>query len=271
MTFIFEKSLNKSYKINNNDIIQLIKNVITITDIFRIDFAKQPIKANYSKEFRVYREIDNFAENFITSCLTMQKDLRIYKKGICGVCYGGLELPIIMKSMDNRIDDVSVLKFNKNVTGYSKKQSLELRFFDVFNAGGIELFGVDKQKSYVLLDDNLLTGKTMQLALTTLYDIGIDVDKIIVVRYPGVNRISQMFMPNHGAIDYRHFFEFIEGLYFPSPYSWRDPYSSDPYEDSLGIFDLNRRKVLECLVKNGDYSKNSEVSFVKRLIRNENN
>lgn len=264
-------SFNKSYKINNNDIIQLIKNVITITDIFRIDFAKQPIKANYSKEFRVYREIDNFAENFITSCLTMQKDLRIYKKGICGVCYGGLELPIIMKSMDNRIDDVSVLKFNKNVTGYSKKQSLELRFFDVFNAGGIELFGVDKQKSYVLLDDNLLTGKTMQLALTTLYDIGIDVDKIIVVRYPGVNRISQMFMPNHGAIDYRHFFEFIEGLYFPSPYSWRDPYSSDPYEDSLGIFDLNRRKVLECLVKNGDYSKNSEVSFVKRLIRNENN
>ena len=29
-----------------------------------------------------------------------------------------------------------------------------------------------------LLDDNLLTGKTMQLAMTTLYDIGIDVEKI---------------------------------------------------------------------------------------------
>lgn len=38
-------------------------------------------------------------------------------------------------------------------------------------------------------------------------------------------------------------------------YSWRDPYSTNPYEDSLGIFDLNRRKILECLAKNGDYSK----------------
>ena len=78
-------------------------------------------------------------------------------------------------------------------------------------------------------------------------------------------------MPNHGAIDYRHFFNFIEGLYFPSPYSWRDPYSTNPYEDSLGIFDLNRRKILECLAKNGDYSKKSEVLYVKRMVKNENN
>ena len=261
-------SFNKNYKINSSDIIELIKNTIMITNLFMLEFYKQLDKENYSKEFRVYREIDNFAENFITCYLTMKKDLNIYKKGICGVCYGGLELPIIMKTIDDRILDVSVLKFNKNVTGYSKKQSLEMRFFDIFNAGGIELFGIDKQKPYVLLDDNLLTGKTMQLALTTLYDTGIDVDKIVVVRYPSVNRISQMFMPNHGAVDYRYFFEFIEGLYFPSPYSWRDPYSSDPYEDSLGVFDLNRRKILECLLKNGDYSKNSEVSFIRKMVKN---
>ena len=83
----------------------------------------------------------------------------------------------------------------------------------------------------------------MQIALTSLYDVGIDVDKVVVVRYPGVNRISQMFMPNHGAIDYRNFFDFIQGLYFSSPYSWKDPNSSNLYEDSLGVFDLNRRKI----------------------------
>ena len=224
-----------------------------------------------SKDFRAYREIDNFAENFITCFLTLQKDSNIYNKGICGLCYGGLELPIIMKSIDNRINDVSILKFNKNVTGYAKKQSLELRFFDIFKTGGIELFGIDKRKEYIILDDNLLTGKTMQLAINTFYDIGIDVDKIVAIRYPGVNRISQMFMPNHGAVDYRHFFNFIEGLYFSSPYSWRDPYSTNQYEDSLGIFDLNRRKILECLAKNGDYSKKSEVLYVKRMVKNENN
>lgn len=264
-------SFNENYNINNFEIEDIIKNTIVLTNEFGLEFLKHPDKDNYSKEFRAYREIDNYAENFITCYLTVQKDSNIFNKGICGLCYGGLELPIIMKSIDDRINDVSVLKFNKNVTGYAKKQSLELRFFNIYKTGGIELLGINKQKEYIILDDNLLTGKTMQLAITTLYDVGINVDKIVAVRYPGVNRISQMFMPNHGAVDYRHFFNFIEGLYFSSPYSWRDPYSTNPYEDSLGIFDLNRRKILECLVKNGDYSKNSEVVYVKRMVKNENN
>ena len=121
------------------------------------------------------------------------------------------------------------------------------------------------------MDDNLLTGKTMQLAITTLYDLNLSIDKIIVVRYPGVNRINQMFLSNHGAIDYKRFFNLIQGLYFSSPYSWRDPFSSDKYEDSLGIFDLNRRKILECLVKNGDFDNNSEVMCLKRKVKNEGN
>lgn len=262
-------SFNKNYTINCINIENLIRSAILITNEFKLEIDKEPENKNYSKDFRAYREIDNFAENFITCYLTLKKDSDIFNKGICGVCYGGLELPIIMKSIDNRISDVSILKFSKNVTGYAKKQSLELRFFDIYKAGGIEQFGIDKKKKYILLDDNLLTGKTMQLAITSLYDMGIDVNKLVVVRYPGVNRISQMFMPNHGAIDYKHFFDFIDGLYFPSPYSWRDPYSLNPYEDSIGVFDLNRRKILECLVKNGDYSKDSEVVYIKRRVKNE--
>ena len=187
----------------------------------------------------------------------------IINKGICGLSYGGIELPIIMKSINQKIEEVSILKFNKGVTGYSKKQSLNLRFFNIYELGGLIQDGINNKK-YILLDDNLLTGKTMQIALTSLYDVGIDVDKVVVVRYPGVNRISQMFMPNHGAIDYRNFFDFIQGLYFSSPYSWKDPNSSNLYEDSLGVFDLNRRKILECIVKNGNYSKNSEVAYVKK-------
>lgn len=263
-------AFNCDYKINCFSLENLIRNIILITNGFRLDFYKQTRKENYSKDFRAYREIDNFAENFITCYLTLQKDSTLIDKSVCGICYGGLELPIILKSIDDIISDVSILKFNKSVTGYAKKQSLELRFFDIFKVGGISLLGIDRQKKYIILDDNLLTGKTMQLVIATLYDMGIDVDKIVVVRYPGVNRISQMFMPNHGAIDYRHFFEFIEGLYFSSPYSWRDQNSISPYEDSLGVFDLNRRKILECLAKNGGYSENSEVLYVKKLVKNEN-
>ena len=264
-------TFGEKFLMNGEYIKNIITNIIKITDEFYYTFSSKPIKENYSKIFRTYREIDNFVENFITCYLTVKKDDKISQKGICGLCYGGIELPIIMKSIDNSIEEVSVLKFNKNVTGYAKKQSLDLRFFDIYANGGIELIGVNKEKDYILLDDNLLTGKTMQLALISLYDIRIKVDKIVVVRYPGVNRIGQMFMPNHGAIDYRHFFELIQGLYFPSPYSRRDQYSSHPYEDSLGVFDLNRRKISECLIKNGDYSKNSEIAHIKRMVKNENN
>ncbi len=244
---------------------ELIKNIISILEKFGLNFNEYSFKENYSKDFRAYREIDNFAENFITCKLTLQKNPTFINNGLCGICYGGLELPIIMKTLNNQIEDISILKFNKNVTGYTKKQSLELRFFDIFKTGGIELLGVDSKKKYVLMDDNLLTGKTMQLALTTFYDVGMNVEKVISVRYPGVNRISQMFMPNHGAIDYHYFFDFIEGLYFPSPYSWKDPNSPFLYEDSLGVFDLNRKKIANCLIKNGDYSKNSEIIYTKRM------
>ncbi len=258
-------SFDKKYKINIKDVYCLINNAIFITEKFKMMFINEKRKENYSKDFRAYREIDNFAENFITCYLTLSKDCEILNKGVCGLSYGGIELPIITKSINNKLEDILILNFNKNVSGYSKKQSLDLRFFDVFKAGGIEEKEIDKNKKCILMDDNLLTGKTMQLAITSLYDIGINIDKIVVVRYPGVNRISQMFMPNHGAVDYKYFFSFIQGLYFPSPYSWKDPNSLDPYKDSLGIFDLNRRKILECLAKNGDYSQNSEVKYVKRL------
>lgn len=270
-TMMKDISFDKKHQITYRNIQNLINKVLSINEEFYLSFSNEPVKENYSSCFRAYREIDNFAENFITCYLTAKKDDKINQKGFCGLCYGGIELPIIMRSIESKIEEVSILKFNKNVTGYSKKQSLDLRFFNIFEKGGIELIGINKEKDYILLDDNLLTGKTMQLALISLYDIGINVDKIMVVRYPGVNRISQMFMPNHGAVDYRHFFEFIQGLYFPSPYSRRDPYSPHQYEDSLGVFDLNRRKISECLIKNGDYSQNSEIVHIKRMVKNENN
>lgn len=267
--FMNRISFDDEYTLDKQNFIDLIEKTISITQKFYLNFQNEKEKENYSKDFRAYREIDNFAENFITCYLTMTKDKLISEKGVCGLSYGGIELPIIMKSIDNNIEDVSIMKFNKYATGYSKKQSVDLRFFDIYKFGGIELIGIDENKEYILLDDNLLTGKTMQIALTSLYDINIEVNEIVIVRYPGVNRISQMFMPNHGAIDYHHFFNFIQGLYFSSPYTWKDPNSLNSYEDSLGIFDLNRRKILECLVKNGDYSQDSEVIYVKRKVKNE--
>lgn len=255
-----------SYQIDKDYVINLIRKVLLISKKFNLSFEKEYVKENYSKDFRVYREIDNFAENFITCYYALQKNLDFNNYSFCGLSYGGIELPMIMKLLNKEFKDIYVLKFNSRIDGYTQKQSFELRYFDISKIGGMILTGINLSRKVILLDDNLLTGKTMQLAITTLYDLGLDVSNVLAVRYPSVNRISQMFLPNHGAVDYRLFFEFIQGLYFPSPYSWRDFCSDNNYTDSLGVFDLNRHKILECLLKNGDYSKNSEVMQLRRQL-----
>lgn len=250
--------------IDKDELIRLIMDTIKLLKEHEFKFNNSQIKENYSKEFRAYREIDNFAENYITVELSKRKIGNYSKEiGICGMCYGGVELPILFKIIDNNLEDISLLKFNKIASGYTKKQSFELRLFDVNDFGGIELYGIDKSKKYFLADDNLLTGKTMQLAMNSMYDIGIDVSGLSIVRYPSVNKINQMFMPNHGAVDYNMFFDYINGLCFPSPYSWKDPKSTNKYKDSLDVFDITRRKIIECLLKNGDYSEKSEVYKLK--------
>lgn len=107
----------------------------------------------------------------------------------------------------------------------------------------------------------------MQLAINSFYDFGANVQGALVVRYPSINLVNQMFMENHGAVDYNCFFDYVQGLCFPSPYSFRDEHDGDPYLDSLGIFDINRRKILECLYKNHDYNEQTEVSKLRGRVK----
>lgn len=227
---------------------------------------------DYSKNYRAYREIDNFAENYIAVSLYKENcDKRKYVNA-CGLSYGGIELPILAKIMDqNRIEKMLLLKFNKEVSGYTNKQLLDLRKFNIRNFGGLMNSGIFENSNVDLFDDNVLTGKTLQLAINSLYDCSINVNNICIVRYPSINRVDQMFLDNPSAIDYNLFFNYIYGLCFSSPYSWKDnKWKKESgvidYMDSLGIFDLNRKKIVECLIKNHDYNEKSEVGEYRRSI-----
>lgn len=78
-----------------------------------------------------------------------------------------------------------------------------------------------------------------------------------------------MFLNGTSAINFNLFFNYIYGLCFSSPYSWKDNewmdnYGKINYTDSFGTFDLNRTKIIECLIKNHDYKEESEVGKYKR-------
>ena len=227
---------------------------------------------DYSKNYRAYREIDNFAENYIAVSLYKEKCDNNKYANACGLSYGGIELPILAKIVDqNRIEKLLILKFNKEVSGYKNKQLLDLRKFNIKDFSGLINSEIFENSNVDLFDDNVLTGKTLQIAINSLYDCNINVNNICIVRYPSINRIDQMFLDNPSAVDYNLFFNYIYGLCFSSPYSWKDnnwktEKGETDYTDSLGVFDLNRKKIVECLIKNHDYKEKSEVGEYRRSI-----
>jgi hypothetical protein len=146
---------------------------------------------------------------------------------------------------------------------------MDLRKFNINDFGGLVNSNFFQNSNLDIFDDNVLTGKTLQLAINSLYDCNIYVKNICIVRYPGINRIDQMFLKNIAAVDFHLFFDYIYGLCYSSPYSWKDNEWIDidgkvDYKDTMGVFDLNRKKIIECLIKNHDYNEESEVGEYKR-------
>lgn len=258
------------YIVDKEKTIEIINNTRKVLLNNMTQELEKADEKDYSKNYRAYREIDNFAENYIAVSLYKEKCDNNRFANACGLSYGGIELPILAKIVDqNRIEKLLILKFNKEVSGYKNKQLLDLRKFNIKNFNGLINSEFFENSNVDLFDDNILTGKTLQIAINALYDCNINVNNICIVRYPSINRIDQMFLDNPSAVDYNLFFNYIYGLCFSSPYSWKDnnwknEKGETDYTDSLGVFDLNRKKIVECLIKNHDYKEESEVGEYRR-------
>ena len=258
------------YIVDKEKTIEIINNTRKVLLNNMTQELEKDDEKDYSKNYRAYREIDNFAENYIAVSLYKEKCDNNRFANACGLSYGGIELPILAKIVDqNRIEKLLILKFNKEVSGYKNKQLLDLRKFNIKNFNGLINSEFFENSNVDLFDDNILTGKTLQIAINALYDCNINVNNICIVRYPSINRIDQMFLDNSSAVDYNLFFNYIYGLCFSSPYSWKDnnwknEKGETDYTDSLGVFDLNRKKIVECLIKNHDYKEESEVGEYRR-------
>ncbi len=216
------------------------------------------------KCFRSYREIDNFIENYITMDYATKKMLlenpNIDDKSVnfIGIAYGGLELPFIAKKILSEKGSIntSVMKLSGKYKDRHSENS-----FEKSEEASIQIIGKNnfENANNIVADDNVLTGKTLQIALNLLFSNNVDVANIIAIRYPSINRVEQMFMKGHGAIDTTKFFSYIKGLMFPSPYS-KIKSVENGLLDELGVFNKSRDRILKYLYKNGRYSKNSEVN-----------
>lgn len=252
----------------------LEKSVLPAAQRANESIKRLEMEFNYNKAFRVWREIDSFYENVIAIDTSLhrfvnERNTINHKVYFYGIRYGSLELPIIA----SMLLDIKYRYFNIDYyTGavclnsdYSSnhKEVLETdRYLNkVMGKQGKE----DKKELHVLMDDNLVTGRTLQIAINLLVNADIYPEKIFVVRYPALNRIEHMFLPNHGAPDVDLFWQFVYGLTSPTPYTKLDvPYGysnmeEDKYLDFLGEFNKTRTYIDRLLYKNGLFVAGGEV------------
>lgn len=243
-------------------------------------YLESLIDFEYKKGCRVWREIDSFFENIVAidtsinkllfECDVEKKELLMY-----GIRYGSLELPIIAAMLFDVKYKYFGIKYSVGAlclkTNYIDNHESELDSKRVLSS--VNRRGVNEEKYFhILMDDNLVTGRTLQLAVNMLVNREIFPNKIFVVRYPSINRIKHMFLPNHGAPDTDLFWEYVYGLTSPTPYSkLNNPCSfknepTNKYLDELGQFNKTRTYVLGLLYKNGIFASESEVKSKCELL-----
>lgn len=242
----------------------VVSNIHVLFSNYMNDIMDKTELNDYSKMFRVFREADNFMENYITVKESINKILsdNISHINACGIAYGGIELPFLAKALFGDQINPFVLYLNDN---YLRKHSTSTNDFSLERKECLSFEKYDKKCYNVLMDDNLLTAKTMQVAINVLFDNGVEINNVIVTRYPSGTRLNHMFLANHGALDVDKIGNYILGMYFQSPYSRND--LSSGYEDSFGVFNITRKIIKEYLYKNGDYLENSEVAHIKNYGR----
>jgi len=257
---IYNTLFNKKYITPNTVSIFLEKSIIPTLDTIR-QLLKKDDENKLSKEIRTWREIDSFYENVITLKTAIQQinsSQHIKKLLLCGIKYGSLELPVLLSIVlgQNHKYNFCYIKINKKYAEtHSKTTNDRIQSKTNINAPNSKL---------ILLDDNLLTGKTLQIAHNILANHNIYPSKTIIIRYPSTNRINHMLLPGHGIPNTHLFWKYIYGLSSPSPYTrleFSELYKrgENPYLNKLGCFDKTRIHVTELLFLNGIFTKNSEV------------
>lgn len=249
----------------------LLKSVMVVLRdaITRLD----SIGGNRSEPVPIFgwRECDHFVQNVTAvelglSSMLQHRDLDARRRSVValGLPYGGTEFPAIAQVVadaQNRSIGAALMY----VSTYSNEQigamirAGEEEYVTQFLCKRKPFCNLSGPRpgiaasTFVLFDDNCMTGGTLQLARDFILLQGGDVIGAVVVRFPGSNRHVHMALPNAGFVDPDLLFSFVKGLVAPSPYTRLvvPGKGADLYKDEEGTFDKAKDRIARYLRKNG--------------------
>ena len=263
---VFQRPLRSHIVDNIKKMINLLNRQIQIS-------AKKVFELNddfiYDKGFNRLREIDNYFENFIVSEYII-KDI-IHKKhlnekdeiNLLSILYGGLELPLIMQNnnfVNNKLNIGFIFQNNGN---YFEKQNTR---------GNIKpnnktlIFGnVNRDNLTFIIDDNIMSGVTMQLAYNLLIHNNINnIGGLIAIRHPDLNRIAQLKHYNC-CFNLNLVNDFVYGLVTNTDFTKiKDNTNNDcRFVNELNIYSIQSEIFLKALYMNNSFIKDSDVDIFR--------
>lgn len=215
-----------------------------------------------AKCFNPLREVDNYFENYII-LQNIAEHLDKKPLNLIGVIYGGLELPFILKRIrNNPIEDSIAMVFQNNGMYLDKQKKnpqysySNLHIYDSLNAFS--------SKENILIDENIMSGLTMQLIINDLAEAGIRIAKCAVIRHPCINRLEQI-LHYDVAVNIKLLGQFIIGALAATPYSKirKGTNHADMFTDELYIFSVMTEVFLKGLYKNNSFIPDSEVDIFR--------
>lgn len=262
--------------------VQIIMNAIDDKFDSDLNLAYPRILENEDlSAFRNWRETDFVVENFAAVEMYFRKQIENQenaKFAFWGMPYGAIELPIIAQIVCDKYSISSSIHYVCLYGDYEKRHEKGRKAEYLFYADDyMQSVRFNKDVIHVLIDDNVTTAKTLELATQCLTYNKVFIHDIIVVRYLSLNRSEHIFgnkedgQLNASAPQLNMFFNTISGLVRPSPYSKLfkfDLYKESDrlYEDELGVFDKSKEEILEYLIKNYGYSDDDKEKIANNII-----
>lgn len=214
------------------------------------------------KIVRKWREVDHPGQIY-ASVYEVRKDVKellsYSERALCalGIMYGGVELPFVFRYVYGgsphlkiaHIGGVSVYRRERGSL-IMEQYSREVLESAIPNADRLEEI-ITPGDEVIILDDNIMTGRTMETVRDRLNAYGVRCPFCLCVRFPPSARLDHMAKRHHGGIDPGVLGKDVRGLVAASPYTRIFTPDGPAYTDSLGSFDQSRHRVERYLKKNG--------------------
>jgi hypothetical protein len=214
------------------------------------------------------RECDHLLESIAGVRLGLEKHVeqnraaQTRRFSVVGLVYGAIELPFLAQAI-GRLINIEVYPGLLTSASYTRSslhgEAAELGLMDT----ELNVWMGAPQHAHtcpvLLADDNMTTARSLQRARDGMVVGGFDVVGAIVVRYPGLNRLVQMYEIDGAIPDPDMLMGFVRGLVTPAPYARRvEPYigevgrstaPANPYLDRHGSFNKSNERIQRHLAK----------------------